>query len=681
MPTRDKDARKRRDEARAARAAKAKSAPKKKKAPQAPKAPERPVAKVAEPPGKRTASARNPLFPIGVNYYPLEAETQSWDDWYDRDVASEFAAMAEARMSLVRIFISWKLFEPQVGQYSDDAEDRLSGIMDAARDNKLQLIVTFFADDRLAELLEVPWGKKRDARTDQYLLQRETSLIQRIVNKYRSDPVVFAWDLGNEAFLSGFKTQPQLEAWVDTMREAVREVDPDRPILFSVDPETMFRHTGVDPRDAIDKGEIAVSHATAAYRAYASEGPVISGPSTYVDGFLLHSAARDLPVLMDDIGMLSLDHSVAEESAHVRTVLYTGLMNRASGVLLRRFCDLDTERREPYFRDPFEVLVGLVDVDGEDKPVMNEVETFARVAAWVDFKEYTLVPERTAVLIPGERYEPLPNLAGLYDPRACLEAYMFAKEAQLPVSVAREEDEFGAFSVLVVPSAFNLTDETWERLASFVQSGGALIYSYGGGEAHPAVRDLFGVEFLGDGGAVDSLTCRVAQQDVLGTLEPFDSTLSLPHFALLGHGGGTVVATDAKGNPLLVANQHGQGRAVFIATPVERALAQGDPWAAPAEVKAMMQTVYGAVASAAGCGAQIECDIPEVEVALFNGEGDDIVLLLNHSPEAVTANLVFERAVASISDVRGGTPSQIGAVGLGVALEPNGAASLRIVYA
>ena len=142
------------------------------------------------------------------------------------------------------------------------------------------------------------------------------------------------------------------------MREAVREVDPSGRSIVSVDPETLFRETGVDPRDAIDTCEFAVSHSTAPYRAYAAEGPITLGPSTYLDSFLLRSAARDLPVLVDDLGVLRLDYSAAEEAAHVRTGLYSAFMNRAAGVMLRRYRDLDTERREPYFRDPFEVLVG-----------------------------------------------------------------------------------------------------------------------------------------------------------------------------------------------------------------------------------------------------------------------------------------------------------------------------------
>lgn len=365
----------------------------------------------ARPSADEMGPLRNQLFPIGVDYYPLDEERRSFDDWYNRDVEAEFTAIAEARISLVRVYVSWKLFEPQVGQYGAEAEDRLGDILAAARAHDLKVIVAFFADDRLAEMNDLPWAKKRDPREDDYLVQREISLVQRVVNRFRSETAIWAWELGNEAFFTGFATEEALQKWAGSLRDAIREVDSARAIVLACDPETLVRESGVDARAAIDAFEYGVSHVTAPYRAYAAGGPLTYGPATYLDSFLLRTALRDIPVLADGVGIHSLDVSVAEEAAYVRTALYSALMNRASGVLLRRWKDLETEKREPYFLDPFEVLAGLNDVHGEPKPVLAEVRRFARVAARLDLRVHTPAPERTAVLVPAERYEPLPTSA------------------------------------------------------------------------------------------------------------------------------------------------------------------------------------------------------------------------------------------------------------------------------
>ena len=187
--------------------------------------------------------------------------------------------------------------------------------------------------------------------------------------------------------------------------------------------------------------------------------------------------------------------------------------------------------------------------------------------------------------------------------------------------------------MLVVPSAFRLADETWERLATFVQSGGSLVLSYGGGEMPAIVREIFGVEFLGDGGPRDAFSCRVAQPGLLGELAELRPAFAIPNVALLSAGDATIVATDERGGPLLTYNQVGQGRAVFVAVPLERAIAQNDAWATPGPVSAMLRSVYGAVGRSAGCASPVSCDAPEVEIAVLQGEDDDVVLLLNHAPE------------------------------------------------
>jgi hypothetical protein len=97
-------------------------------------------------------------------------------------------------------------------------------------------------------------------------------------------------------------------------------------------------------------------------------------------------------------------------------------------------------------------------------------------------------------------------------------------------------------------------------------------------------------------------------------------------------------------------------------------------------VRALLRTIYGALARAAGAALPLTCDAPQVELALFSGEDDDILLLLNHAPEKLTAQIVMERPVATIADVRGGAATSVAGTTFGVPLAPNGASALRIVW-
>ncbi|NTU72265.1 MAG: cellulase family glycosylhydrolase [Coriobacteriia bacterium] len=627
------------------------------------------------------ARTRNPIFPLGVSLYPVDEEAGERDLFYAGNLGDDLDLLHGARFGLVRVFVSWRVLEPQVSRYDEDALQHLADIIASIRTHGMQAIVCFFADDSHSDLVDVAWGVRRDPRTDGYLIQREVSLVQEVIRQLRGDAGVFAWQLANEAFLSGFTEKHELDEWTRILREAVREVDPKRPIALGADAETLMRATGVDARDAIATCEFSVSHVTAAYRAYAAEGPVTSGPSTYLEAFLLHLADRGNPIVSDDAGVLSLDFSPVEEAAALRTSLWTALANRSAGVLARRLRDLATERREPYFVDPFESLVGVTDSYGQPKPSFTEMQSFVRSVARIDLKHHVPAPERTAVIMPAERFNPLPDLASLVDPRSCLAAFTGAKRAHLPVTVAYETDDLSAYSVLILPSAFNLLDDTWERLTEFVQAGGALVLSYGGGDAHPGIRELFGVEFRGDDGPRELFSCRVAHADVLGALESFDARFAVSNFAQLGGGSATIVATDEQGSPLLTVNAVGQGRAVYIAAPIERGIAQGDPWATPAPVAALLSEVYGAVARSAGCIAPIDCDSPDIEVSLLQGDADDVALLINHAPARIEATFSADRGVAQIADVRGGSPVLVDGRTFSVAIEANGALALRLTYA
>ncbi len=631
--------------------------------------------------GSMASGASAPRFLVGASLYPLASESLSPEQWYERDVTTDLDALGKVGASLVRLFVSWRVLEPQVGRYDDEMLDRLAALVSSVGRRKMRAIVVLFADDRAAELNAVTWGTRRDPRTDPYLVQRAADLASRVAGRLARESAVLAWQLGNEAFLSGFESLSDLESWFEAIHGAIAEVDPARPVALGAHAESLMLATGIDARPVIERCGLHLSHATSAYRAYAAGGPLGCGPSTYLDSFLARLARRKAPLLVDEVGVDTQTHSVAEEAAHVRTTLWGALANRAAGAMVRRVRDVETDRRAPYYIDPFETLVGVADTNGLAKPAMLEIAEFTKALAALDLREYVLAPERAAIVMPADRYAPLPAVSGLFAPRSCFQSYITAKRAHVPVAVVHEGDDLSAYLMLIVPSAMSLDSATWARLGEFVNSGGTLLLSHGGGDAHPAIREIFGVEPLGDDGPRETFSCRVAQPDALGALRSFDAPLSLPNFALLSSCGASVVATDAVGNPLLTVNQSGQGRAVYVATPLERAIAQGDPWSTPQAVADFALQVYGAVAGSAGCTAPISCDSPDVEIAVFQGDTQDVVLLINHASRAVTANLSASCTVGAVRPVRGGAAVSVGGSSFGVPLGPNGVALLRVEYA
>ena len=59
----------------------------------------------------------------------------------------------------------------------------------------------------------------------------------------------------------------------------------------------------------------------------------------------------------------------------------------------------------------------------------------------------------------------------------------------------------------------------------------------------------------------------------------------------------------------------------------------------------------------AGCGAPIDCDAPEVELALFQGETDDVLVLINHAPAKRSVGLTSRPTRRVGRRCRGGAQS------------------------
>ena len=616
-------------------------------------------------------------FFVGVDYQPVDDERRS-GDWYELDYAGDFAAIAEAGLRRIRLTCAWRLMEPQVGQYDEAVFARLDAVIAAAAAAGLEVALCFFAHDSLAALCEVSWATGRDAYADAYLFERQAEFARHVAGRYKDEPALVAWELADAAYLRGFATETALESFTLGLRAAVRAVDEDRPLRLGIDAETYLRATGVDARPAIDLCEEAAVAPSPEYAAYAVDGASGGRMGSHLDGFLLRLALDELPVVAEGVGPRDLEGSVADDVVRLRTGLCAALMNGAGGAMLRRWRGLVTEPRAPYHVDPDESLAGVYLPDGTPTAMLAQVARFAQVAAAVG--GYELVPERVAVLMPAERYQVLPSLAGIRTPRTCLAAYAAAKEAHLPVTVVREGDFVLRARVMIVPGACALAAETWRSLAAFVQAGGAAVLSYGGGDADPALREIFGVEFLGDDGPRASLSCRVAQPEMLPGVSAFVSPTPVPHFARLGGGSATVMATDHDGAPLVTLRQYGQGRALFVAAPLERMLSEADPASAPDAVWSLVRGIYAGVAGASGAVAALGCDRPEVEFAHFIGLDDDIVVLFNHADAALRATLVFPREVADVSDIRGGTPVRVASTAFAVPLGGSGTAALRVTY-
>ena len=619
-------------------------------------------------------------FPIGVDYYPSDDERRAHAEYYPYDSGVDFAAMATAGVTHVRVFVSWRRFEPEVGQYDAAAEDRLGDLLSAAGQCGLKVIVCFFADDRLSEMNDPSWARARDPRVDDYLIHRQVSLVQRVSSRHRADPSVWAWQLGNEAFFAGFTSSVALRKWSATVRDALREVDSARAIILGTDCEVLLSTRGLDGRTAVEGFEYGVAHATEAYRAQVA-GAAAGSRATHLESFLVRAAPGSRPILADAIGARIRDLPAAGGAADVRVAAFSALMNGAAGVAVARWRDVETAPREPSFLDPYEILAGVNNGAGTPRPALGEMGRLARVVARLESGRYALAPERAAVIVPAERPESSASAAAQSASQSCFNAYVAAKEAHIPIGVVNEGDDLAGYSAVFVPSADVLTEALWLELAALVRSGGSVVLSYGGGTPEPLFREVFGVNFRADAGPRDTLSCHDTGKGIIAGLTSFDVAVEVPHVALVVPESATVAATDASGMPLVTVNRFGRGSAAFVSMPLEQAIAGSASAGDVEQVRVLLRAVYRTAARESGANGFVACDAPAAEIALFIGEDDDAVLVLNHSGMTITPVVTAGRVVASVADLAGSRTARVGESSFGVPLRPYGVAALRLDYA
>jgi endo-1,4-beta-mannosidase len=363
-----------------------------------------------------------------------------------------------------------------------------------------------------------------------------------------------------------------------------------------------------------------------------------------------------LPVVLEEFGVSSDFAGEAEAAAYYRHVLHTTLLAGARGWLAWNNCDFDDLRHhDPYRHHVFELHFGLTDGEGRPKATLRELERFSHLLRGLP-AGWEAVRGDAALLVPEhfERELPFTEPAYREDIRASLlQAYVAAREADLPVRLVRERDGApGDATLLLVPSTKLLTAGGIERIRDVAGSGSLVYASYFAGST-PNQRgpwltyldEIFGIEHRLRYGLVDPIEDETVVLHFVEPLGELDAGTRL-EFAVAGTpsarsylpvepAGARVVAVDGHGRPALLRHGLGAGSTVFCTYPLEH-MAARTPRVNPEDT----WRLYSALATEAGVERRVRVADPRVLVGLVRGAGRELAILVNCSGDAVVAKLL-----------------------------------------
>lgn len=607
---------------------------------------------------------------LGVNFWSRSGGPRMWRDYDPAVVESELVAMKELGMTVTRSFFYWPDFMPTPDTLDEGMIANYAHFLDLHERHGMTTIPSFIVGHMSGQNWDPAWRDERDIFGDVWFVARQSWYVRELTARFAAHPAVAGWLLSNEIPIYadwrsrgiGTLDHREVTSWAQILIDAIRAGGGTQPVSVG-DGAWGVEITGADNGFRIrELAPLVDFHGPHVYRM--ETDPVRQHLGAAFICELLDIGDR--PVVMEEFGVT--DDYVSEENAahYYRQILHNTLLAGARGWLAWNNTDYDDlADREPYSHHPFEQHFGLTDQHGAAKRQGLEVREFSRVLEQVDIARLQR-PDTAVVLVsPSYLEAPYPftqpeDAASVFENGR--QAYVAAREADLPVGVARELDGIPADgSLYLLPSVKQLTAPSWQALREHA-AGGATVYAsvflgehrVQRGPWWPDLDDMFGVRKLSRYGLVepvvdDTVTLRF-ERDFGGIAAgedlrfPVAGTIHSRAFLPVEATDAEILAVDGQGRPALLRKRVGEGAFVLSTYPLEHFAA-----ATPSVNPEPTWRLYAALAVEAGVVPRVRVDDPRVLVdTMVHEDGREFVWFVSQSADPLVVEPVLDGALRSL---------------------------------
>jgi endo-1,4-beta-mannosidase len=574
-----------------------------------------------------------------------------WVRYSPAVVRQELEVLAEHGCNVTRSFCYWPDFMPAPEQLDEEVLARFSDFLNAHAELELGTIPTFVVGHMSGQNWDPDWRQGRDLYRDVWLVSQQAWFAHELARRFGGHPAVVGWLLSNEMpIYGGPATADEVTAWARILVQAVRAAGAAQPISVG-DGAWGVEVTGTDNGYSLRRLAPLVDFVGP--HVYPMEDDEVRQLLTAAFTCEL-AGSFGKPVVLEEFGVSSDFASDDHAAAYYRQVLHTSLLAGARGWLAWNNCDYDDLRhQDPYRHHAFELHFGLTDGEGRPKPQLHELAAFASLVRELAASGWERVAGDAALVVPEHLERVLPFTDEVYrrDLRDdLLQAYVAAREADLPVELVRERDGLANTAPLyLVPCAKLLTAPGLDRLHTLASAGATVYASYFAGSnavqrgpwisgldeifgvrhrlryglVDPIVGDEVVFRFVGDLGDIEAgtlLSFRVAGEPSARAYLPVEAV------------GAEVVAVDAEGRPALLRHEVGSGSTVFCTYPIEHLAARS-----AAVNPESSWRIYSALAAEAGVARPVRVDDPRVLVGRLRCGDSAKALFVNCSGDRIAA--------------------------------------------
>ncbi len=378
----------------------------------------------------RFAAMERDRFFIGINYWPGNTGLYWWRMFASAQVKRDFSLLTEYRFDVVRIFLMWEDFQPEMSTVSVRALHHLVQVADTAHDCGFRILPTFFCGHMLGINWVPDWlvqpGKTkggfpvgidgkilsspiRNMFTDREVSKAQKHLIHETTNALRGHPAIWGWDLGNQ--ITSFAVPPsreQIQVWFEEMLNELKRWDAHLPVTTTLHHRDLESLWLLGSQEAPRYCDFLSIEALPPYPGWADAPPDPTFPvflslmTRWISNKDVILGSFGLPGqppggILNEADLAKLERfrlfSEGDAETHFHGVLNHLRQNGMLGALAWCFADLDSSLwdRPPFKEQVHERFYGLFRVNGLPKKAAKILSQFDRQRmpdapdwAWID---------------------------------------------------------------------------------------------------------------------------------------------------------------------------------------------------------------------------------------------------------------------------------------------------------
>lgn len=434
-------------------------------------------------------------FMIGVNYWASNAGTAMWSRWSPECVEKDLETLSKNGVSYLRVFPLWSDFQPVKPMYTggnffkeyrmEDESlcdnpyylsavmlERFDKFLDICSRYDIKVIVGLITGFMSGRTFVPPAVYGKNLYSDSTALMFEQKFVKGFVSHFANREEICAWDLGNECnCMSVSESRESVYVWISLITDAVKSQDSRRPVLSGT--TALNECDSWKASDMAECVDIMTTHPYPLWTPYGSKDKMSS-----IRTLLLSACSNKYeeglgqkPCLVEETGtmgpMICDEYETA--SGFARVNLMSCFVNGSLGLFWWCACDQTNLKTAPYTWSKCELELGMMNTDGNPKPVLHEFGEFQK---WMSKYKINL-PKATdnGIILVSDGNEQW-GISYM--------AYILSRQAGVNVSFSYINSEIPDSDVYILPSVSGdriISGENYNQLFNKVYDGATVYIS------------------------------------------------------------------------------------------------------------------------------------------------------------------------------------------------------------